>query len=143
MFLKPYFPLAVLLGLAVGSCSGVDPSEEAHACGTQISMDHVTVVDLRPVVNEPEQVEEFIRDQVGEYRLTTTKPIGVNVRNSKRFVSHYGGLHTFEASLRHTADNNSYSLADTASSVSCHSPQISVTMWFDSTNFFHFSVSST
>ena len=47
MFLKPFLPLAILLSLATGACSGVDPSEEAPSCGSEINPDQVMILDLR------------------------------------------------------------------------------------------------
>ena len=89
MFLKPFFSsLAILLSLAVSSCSGVDSSEVVISCGNEINQDQVMVLDLRSLGSQPDLVTDFVSERVGAYRLITTQPIGIPLGNSKRTGSH-------------------------------------------------------
>lgn len=76
-------PCAVLLGLAITSCSSVESAKETTSCGNAIEPEQVTILDLRALASQPDRVPEYVTEQIGAYELITSQPIGILVGGSR------------------------------------------------------------
>lgn len=61
----------------LGACSAFDPKNTNPYCGEAIEFHRVLLVDMTAYGMQEERVSQALREQLGEYRLVTDKPVQI------------------------------------------------------------------
>lgn len=63
--------------LLLGACSAFDPKNTNPYCGEAIDFHRVLLVDMTSYNLQEERISQALREQLGEYRLVTDKPVQI------------------------------------------------------------------
>jgi hypothetical protein len=63
--------------LLLGACSAFDPKNTNPYCGEAIDFHRVLLVDMTSYNMQEERISQALREQLGEYRLVTDKPVQI------------------------------------------------------------------
>ena len=99
MIHKLLIPFSIMMILAISACSSTDNFKKSISCGKQIQPDDVMILDLRPLGDQPDRVEDFVTEKVGAYQLITTQPIGIPTGGASNGIEGIGNARN-EAATR-------------------------------------------